>query len=880
LESFQPLSRTALLITTLVAVLTVLLWGLLNRPHTEPEWPHRIQGFSFSPMGKQHDPGKGRLPAIEDIDADLALLSGDAHAVRTYTVQGAMAEIPRLARVHDLNVALGAWLDGSSERNEQEIQDVIRLALENPRAVVRVFVGNEVLLHDLLPYDQLVARIQRVRDALDAPVSTAEPWHVWLKHPELVEQVDFIGVHLLPYWEGLPVDKAVEYAASRYRQLEEAYPGKPIVIAEVGWPSNGRRMKGAEATPANQASFLRQFLHLAEENDWTYYVMEAFDQPWKVAIEGAAGSYWGVYDTNREAKFPFTQPVVSVPRWRELAAVSVVAAIIVLVLLFRDSSGLSSWGRGFLAVVTYAAATATVFLVYDYTQQYLDTGTVVVGVLMLVAIIGLLLVLLAEAHEWAESLWLKEWRRPFSPPSVADSELPFVSIHVPAYNEPPDMLIETLDALAELDYPHFEVLVIDNNTDDPGVWEPVKARCAELGSRFRFFHVAPLSGFKAGALNFALRETAAEAEVVAVIDSDYIVSPRWLKDLVPAFAEPDMAIVQAPQDYRDGAENAFKAMCMTEYRGFFHLGMVTRNERNAIIQHGTMTMIKRSVLGDVGGWSEWCITEDAELGLRVFEQGYEATYVPRTYGRGLIPDSFLDFKKQRFRWAYGSVMILRRHFRALFGLESSRLSRGQRYHFIAGWLPWLADGFNLVFNLGAVMWSLGMVLLPERVAPPLILFAVFPLALFAFKFLKLVFLYRTRVRATIRQSLAAAIAGLSLSHTIARAILTGFVNSGIGFFRTPKMANAPALLRAASDAREELLLLLGLWVAAWGVLEVQGRDMLDIKVWALMLVVQSIPYAASGMMSLISALPRLPARLVGIMGELQEELPTPRPAGK
>jgi cellulose synthase/poly-beta-1,6-N-acetylglucosamine synthase-like glycosyltransferase len=312
-----------------------------------------------------------------------------------------------------------------------------------------------------------------------------------------------------------------------------------------------------------------------------------------------------------------------------------------------------------------------------------------------------------------------------------------VSVHVPAYNEPPDMLNQTLDALAALDYPDFEVLVIDNNTKDPAVWEPVREHCTTLGPRFRFFHVAPLAGFKAGALNFALRETDPAAEVVVVIDSDYIVERTWLKELVPLFQDPQIAIVQAPQDYRDGDENAFKAMCLAEYRGFFHIGMMTRNERNAIIQHGTMTMVRRRVLDEVQGWAEWCITEDAELGLRIFERGHHATYIAKSYGKGLMPDTFLDFKKQRFRWAYGAVLIMREHLWELFGGEETKLTWGQRYHFIAGWLPWLADGFNLAFNLAAIVWSVGMVLFPAVIAPPNMIFAVLPIALFLFKITKI-----------------------------------------------------------------------------------------------------------------------------------------------
>jgi exo-beta-1,3-glucanase (GH17 family)/cellulose synthase/poly-beta-1,6-N-acetylglucosamine synthase-like glycosyltransferase len=872
------MNKSSFAIALAIAVLTTALWALLNRPGDEPPWPSKIQGFSFSPMREDDDPAKDLLPSVDEIDADLALLQDETYAVRTYSVSGTLREIPRLARAHGMNVALGAWLDKDKEGNEQEIAQLIPLAKENYRNVIRVIVGNEAILREEITVEEAIGYLDRVRNELDVPVSTAEPWHVWVAHPELADHVDFIAAHLLPYWEGIPVDAAVDYVVQRYEELKKAFPNKPIMIGEVGWPSNGRTRKGAEASPANQAKFLRRFLKHAEKEKYTYYIMEAFDQPWKRDSEGAIGSYWGVYDVHRDPKFHFTEPIVRVPEWRQLAAISIGIAVITLVLLFRDSSGLKSWGRGFLALVAYSAATFAVWLIYDFTRLYMTLGGLVVAVLLFIAMLGVLVVLLAEAHEWAEALWLKEWRRAPKVKPVPDGELPMVSIHVPAYNEPPDMLIETLDALARLDYPRFEVLVIDNNTKDPAVWQPVEAHCQKLGERFRFFHVAPLAGFKAGALNYVLRETHPDAEVVAVIDSDYLVSPRWLRDLLPMFQDPNMAIVQAPQDYRDGEENAFKAMCLAEYRGFFHIGMVTRNERNAIIQHGTMTMVRRKVLDEVGGWAEWCITEDSELGLRVFEKGLAATYMPRSYGRGLMPDTFVDLKKQRFRWAYGAVMIMRAHLGELLGTRPSALTVGQRYHFIAGWLPWFADGFNLLFNVAALAWSAGMILAPKHFEPPMMLFAVLPLSLFVFKVLKLFFLYRRRVAATFRQSIGAALAGLALSHAIALAMLTGFVTKKIGFFRTPKMVNANTVLKAFVDAYQETLLLVALLAAAVGVIVVQGREMLDLKVWAAVLLVQAIPYAASLLLSLISAFPKLPASLVGTMGEMPyaQQAETPR----
>lgn len=862
----QLINRAGLVITFLMGSLTFLLWAVVNQPDVEPPWPTTIQGFCFSPMRATQAPEKGQFPSIAEIDDDLALLTGQAYAVRTYSVESTLGEVAPLASARHLNVMLGAWISKDEAANKEEIDKFIQVFRENHDRVVRVIVGNEVLLRADQTVEQMIGHLERVRKDVWAPISLAEPWHVWLEHPELVKHVDYIAVHILPYWEGIDVEEAVDYVVFRYEQLKAAYPDKPIVIAEVGWPSNGRTRQEATATLSNQAKFLRRFLAVAEREGYTYYIMEAFDQLWKRKLEGEAGTNWGVYNLDREPKFSFTAPVVRMPGWQGLVAISIGLTVLLLAVMFRDSGGLMARGRGFLALVAYAITTFAVWMVWEYSRQYLTPATLAVGVVLFMAALGVIVVLLAEAHELAEAAWMRPWGGVPRRSEVPEEQLPMVSVHVPAYNEPPEMMIQTLDALAALNYPRFEVLVIDNNTKDAAVWQPVQAHCEQLGPRFRFFHVDPLTGFKAGALNFALQQTDPAAEIVAVIDSDYIVKADWLRDMVPHFSDPEMGIVQGPQDYRDADQNAFKAMCMAEYRGFFHIGMITRNERNAIIQHGTMTLVRRRVLEEVGGWGEWCITEDAELGLRIFEQGHKATYIPLSYGKGLMPDNFADFKKQRFRWAYGAVLILRHHLAELLGMVPSRLTRGQRYHFIAGWLPWLADGFNLGFNLGALAWTVSMLFWPDSIPPPNILFALLPLTMFAFKLLKMFFLYRRRVSATLRQTLAAGLAGLSLSHTIARAMLTGFVTRKIGFFRTPKFTSSSALLRSLIDAREELLFLLALSLSIAGLFLVRDdSDMMDTRIWAMVLGVQSIPYLAAVLVALISGLPRLPAKLVGAM---------------
>lgn len=856
------LNRINLLIVIAVAVVTFSLWAYVNQPTEHPPWPEMVKGFSFSPFRAQHDPTQHILPSIEDIDADLALLAGTTHAVRTYSTEGTLAEIPRLADEHGMNVALGAWIDADEVRNEQEIRRVIEIANRNAN-VVRVIVGNEVMYRGDLPLEKLIAYVDRVRKAVKVPVSVAEQHQFWLRdHQEMVDHVDFIAVHLLPYWEKQPIEEAVGFVTGKMQELQTRYPNKKIVISEVGWPSNGRSRGAAVASTSNQAMFLREFLKIAQEKNYTYYIIEAFDQPWKRVTEGAVGAYWGVYDVNRKPKFSLTEPIVGIPHWYWLAGLSVLVAMIVFSTLLLDSQHLGTHGRSFLAVIAYLVATAVVWVAYDYTSQYLTPLSIIVGLLLVIGMIGVIVVLLAEAHEWAELRWSRFRRREFKPLLVPEAELPFVSIHVPCYNEPPQMMIETLNALAKLDYPHFEVIVIDNNTKDPAVWQPVQAHCAGLGERFHFYHEDPLPGFKAGALNYALGKTASEADVVAVIDSDYCVESRWLRDLAPQFVNPRIAIVQAPQDYRDQHESLFKAMCYSEYVGFFHIGMITRNERNAIIQHGTMTMIRRGVLEDIGGWAQWCITEDAELGLRVFEHGYEALYIPKSYGQGLMPDTFIDFKKQRYRWAFGAMQILRGHARYLLGKIPSKLTWGQRYHFIAGWLPWLADGLNFIFSLAAILWSVGMILFPKSIDPPMIVFSLLPLSLFAFKTAKQFYLYQTHVNAGVFQSLAASVAGLALSHTISRAILSGVIKKDIPFFRTPKLAARLSFTSAMKMVYEELLLALTFACVIYGVISSQVNakasdktqaDSPDLLFWVVVLCVQIVPYLAAIVMSLLGA---------------------------
>ena len=743
-------SRTWLHPTTLLAVLlcagaALLAWAAVNRPVAVPDYHGRVAGLAFSPFQRGQSPEIERFPTRAELRTDLQRVAAMTGRIRTYTVAGEMAALPRLAADLPLRLTLGAWLARDPAANRQELDRLIATA-HGARNVERVIVGNEALLRGDLTPAELIADIARVRAGVSVPVSTAEPWHVWLKHPELAAAVDFLTVHLLPYWEGVPVDDAGRFLMEKLALVHAAYPTKPIVIGEVGWPSDGVAIGGARASRVNQALFLRRFFAEAKTRKLDYFVMEAFDQPWKTSFEGRAAGYWGMLDLDRNAKWAITGPVVESPSWPVWSGLSVALSALLSWLLLSRRPDIRLPGKLVFAALGQGFTAALAALLLAMGGKYLSPAAGAVWGVLAAGQALLLVLLLADSFELAETVWGRVWRRrPVLRPAPRDAALPKVSIHLPICNEPPQMLWQTLQALAALDYPDFEVLVIDNNTTDPALWEPVAEHCSRLGPRFRFFHLGAWPGFKAGALNFALRETDPAAEIVAVLDSDYLVEPDWLRCTVPQFADPRVGIVQSPQDYRDSGENFFKRLMFWEYAGFFHIGMVTRNERNAIIQHGTMTLIRKRALAEAGGWAEWCIVEDAELGLRLFRQGWQAVYSSRSFGRGVMPDDFSSYCRQRFRWSYGAMQICRRHFSALFSPFNHELSLGQRWHFVTGWLPWLGDALGLLFLLLGLAWSVGLIVAPMRYEYPIVLFMLPSLGLFGFKFMQMAMLYRARV---------------------------------------------------------------------------------------------------------------------------------------
>jgi cellulose synthase/poly-beta-1,6-N-acetylglucosamine synthase-like glycosyltransferase len=403
---------------------------------------------------------------------------------------------------------------------------------------------------------------------------------------------------------------------------------------------------------------------------------------------------------------------------------------------------------------------------------------------------------------------------------------PRVALQVPCHDEPPEVVMRTLEALARLDYPRdrYTVTVVDNNTLDADAWQPVKAACQRLG--FTFLHLERWPGYKSGALNYALALTPADSEIIGVVDADYLVRPDFLRDLVGYFENPRVAFVQTPRDYRDYRPGStfYQRACYHAYRYFFDLSMPSRNERNAIIFGGTMGLIRARALREIGGWDEWLVTEDAEASLRLLARGWQGRFVNESYGKGLMPLDFDALKRQRFRWCFGGAQILRKHWHMLSPLswrarplrnwDAPGLSLAQRYHYLMDGLRWYSDALTFAFT--SVLLVTGWLLVAGRpVSLPGVsgLLLVLPLSFWAISLLRTLWALRATRKCSWREAVGAVAILWSLSWVVTLASIQGsFRKKGV-FLRTPKVGKA-SVLAAVRSTTIETALGLGCWVLA------------------------------------------------------------------
>ena len=389
------------LLLVLAAVAGAAWWWSVGRPVDLPDAPSsRIACVSYGPFRRAGesplDPNAFISP--QRIDADMRMLSQRFDCVRTYSQGQGLSAVPEIAGRYGMKVLMGIWLSRDPKLNDQQIQLGIAAAKASPQALRGIIVGNEVLLRGELSSAQIAGYLHEVKAAVNVPVTYADVWQFWLRHPELASSVDYLTIHILPYWEDQPVpsDQAVQHLIDVYAQVERAFPGRQIMIGETGWPSEGRPRQGVKASVVDEARYLREFMRYAATARMPYNVFAAFDQPWQRVLEGTVGGYWGIFDVNAKPKFPMQGPVTEEPHWAYgWLAGAVGALLFVLVGAWRRRW--KSW-RGWLALLLLGFASGCA-LAWQARQMWFACRDVVEWTLSITACV-LALVTALQLARW------------------------------------------------------------------------------------------------------------------------------------------------------------------------------------------------------------------------------------------------------------------------------------------------------------------------------------------------------------------------------------------------------------------------------------------------------------------------------------------------
>jgi exo-beta-1,3-glucanase (GH17 family) len=368
----------------LTALAIAVAWAWLGAPVKLPPSPLASGGklycISYAPFRDGQDPlVPGTMVSAEQIDEDLTLLSRYTDCIRTYSNANGLAQIPAIAKRHGLKMLMGLWLANDAAFNRQQIATAIDLAKKYPDVISAVVVGNEVLLRGEMSVTDLGAIIREVKSQVSMPVTYADVWEFWLRYRDLANDVDFVTIHILPYWEDvpLPASRAAAHVDDIRKQVAAAIPNKEILIGEIGWPSAGRMREGARPSLSNQARVITETLALAQRENFRVNVIEAFDQSWKRALEGSTGRYWGIFDRATQApKFSFSGIVSDHPNWPEQAAAGIIVAAFAFAAAWLSGQGKSTvsrlWPR--IAVVAFLPA-----VLFGWTLETIPVDSIGVG---------------------------------------------------------------------------------------------------------------------------------------------------------------------------------------------------------------------------------------------------------------------------------------------------------------------------------------------------------------------------------------------------------------------------------------------------------------------------------------------------------------------
>src|ERR1700752_288534 len=363
----EPISfRTPLAIFLIsLGAISAVWWWLatpinLVRAPIDPN--AKLQCVSYAPFrGAQTPLVEGTHISAEQIAEDMAQLAKVTECVRTYSIENGLDQVPAQAAKQGLKVIQGIWLGSNRFKNLAQISTAVQLAKNYPSTITSLVVGNEVLLRGEMTTADLVTNIRSVKAQVQIPITYADVWEFWLKNRELYDAVDFVTIHILPYWEDFPIKAkfAASHVDSIRKRMAVAFPGKEILIGETGGPSQGRMREGALPSRTSQARVVSEILDTAKREGFRVNLIEAYDQPWNRQVEGTVGGYWGLFDAfQRAAKYPPGVAISNFPAWKLqmvcgmiLSAFTFLAAILTL--------RRRPWTPRFVAWITVAISATT-----------------------------------------------------------------------------------------------------------------------------------------------------------------------------------------------------------------------------------------------------------------------------------------------------------------------------------------------------------------------------------------------------------------------------------------------------------------------------------------------------------------------------------------
>ena len=422
--------RAVAAVVLFVTALHAGLWSLLWRQEEAADISGKLQSVSYSPFAQwaaspfaQWAADDIPIDEKEDIiRADMKALSSITRTIRLYSATGGEELVPPIANEFGLKVMLGAWVerprrDGTNSiRTELEIHSVIELAKRNSN-VVGIVVGNETLYRGDQKAADLIRLIQRVKSQIDLPVTTGEIFSEWMKdeeaarregRPSLASSVDFIAAHILPYWNDIADEQAVDYAMGIYQTFRKTFDGKRVMIAEFGWPSAGYSRGPAEPGQFEQAVALRNFVSRAEANGMEYNILEGIDRPWKL-FEGSVGQYWGILNAAGEPKFAWSGPIINPDYWK-LAAIAILAGILLSLPILRLAQPTPLQALLLSAIANGIGAWIAAVFAY-WKEHYFPVGSAYALMLAMILLVPLVLIAMARIEKIAAAAfgWPSHW---------------------------------------------------------------------------------------------------------------------------------------------------------------------------------------------------------------------------------------------------------------------------------------------------------------------------------------------------------------------------------------------------------------------------------------------------------------------------------------